>query len=239
MEGKVFIGEKGCKNSMRLTIKIIVSLFLLALTNSVANAQQDKKEPNKRNILKARSDFSQEAYKDWQKVALRQFSFYVPKNFRLEEVKGIDTTEWHYKSDEINFIVIMGAYAPSYSVKDKKTGSLKYKSFQIDNIDAEMWFYEVANKEYNYISAIHFQPPMLKVSSVTIYLESKALTGQQIAEKVFKSIRFNVNQNIENKNTLKYTSSTNNTFAEIRKICPKTGKIVAVCCVFQVATYKI
>jgi hypothetical protein len=176
---------------MKSIVKIVISLMLVALTNFAINAQQGSPELNKKNTVEVDKDSSQGDYKDWQKVELGQYSFYIPKDFKLKEIQGIDAIGWEYKSDDFYFIVIQGPYAPGPGAYGRKIKSIKYKPLLIDKVVAQMWFYEDESETYKFVGAINFQPPKFKVDSVTIYLKSKDCKGQELAEKIFLSIKFN------------------------------------------------
>lgn len=177
---------------MKVTVEIVISLLLAAIVySSAADAQQSSPTSDKKAAVEIEKDLHQEDYKDWQKIESGAYSFYAPKDFNLTKKRGADAEYFIYKSKDVDFTIVEGPYAPDPSPTPTKGKNVKYKSLLIDKVPVRICSYEYESDDYKYVRAIRFQPPKWKGIWVAISLHSKDAKGQELAEKIFLSIKFN------------------------------------------------
>src|SRR5688572_13306172 len=88
---------------------IAVAWFSMTFTFCVGIvAAQDK--PRKPITVETQKPFEVNEYKDWKRVEFNKFSFYVPKEFKLEKRDGIDTINWVFESENFIFIISSGSF---------------------------------------------------------------------------------------------------------------------------------
>ena len=129
-------------------------------------------------------------YEDWQKAEFAMYSLYVPKDFKIIKKPGVDSTYWEYRSESVDFVIIEGPYAGNPSPTKNSSKKIKYTSLLIDGVNMEMVSYEDESRSHKYVRAISFRPPKWKISWVAIFIDSKNTEGQEMAKKIFESIRF-------------------------------------------------
>ena len=185
---------------MKHISRIVISLMITASANYIADAQQSSPESNKKDTVNIEKNDNQDGYKDWQKVELGAYLLYVPKDFKLTKKQGVDSTYWEYRSEDINFIIIEGPHAGNPSPTGSSTKSIKYKSLLIDGSTAQMISYKDESRDYKYVRAVSFRPPKWKISRVAIFVDSKNVEGQELAEKIFQSIKFDSTKKSEDIN---------------------------------------
>jgi hypothetical protein len=175
---------------MKIIFNIFISLLLIAFVSNGVKAQQSLPESVEQKL-------DSNNYKSWRKVELPEFSIYVPKEFKLEKLSGIDTTGWSYKDKDVNFLIYSGSSVLDGPLKtQQKLQGYKEKIVFIGEIFIRMWFYKDDSEEspfvdYPYMGVASFKNPIIKGSKYVIILMSKDSEGQELAEKIFLSLKFN------------------------------------------------
>jgi hypothetical protein len=172
---------------------IIFSLLLIVNCIGVFAQQSQERKLTilRKNTTEPNKSIDLSQYKDWYKAEMGAYSFYVPKNFKLTKIRGVDATIWESKTENVNFGILEGTNVGLENPIKGYSSNVKYKSLLIEEVTAQMVFFVNNSEDYKYVSAISFMPPKWKISTVSITLYSKDVGGQELAKKIFESIRFN------------------------------------------------
>lgn len=135
----------------------------------------------------AREDARAGEYEGWQKIETGIFVFYAPKELKGGKRQGIDSSVYRYKSDALVLEIDAGVYA-GFPSPEGKTNE-RHKFMTVDGATALLWFYEYEKGEWRYACGVHFTFKGLN-ESITMNVASKSQGGQEIAEKIFKSVKF-------------------------------------------------
>lgn len=132
---------------------------------------------------------------DWKRVDLRYFSFYLPPDIKESEVQGIDSFVWQAVSDSARLTIDLGAHS------NDLTSYLEWPGFHqetlvIDSRQARICtfrhseqFMDSADGDRLYIAAAYFAD-IGRGDQLTLWFASNRPNDQQIAKRVFKSIKF-------------------------------------------------
>lgn len=175
MEEVVFEGENFYMQFMRTRIlSLFMSLILLFLLANISCAQKVKMPEN------------------WKKFDLPLFSFFAPSDFVSEPFKGKDSAIWKYKNQDLELTIDLGLYSAK-PVEDKNEDNYVEKSAVIDKKKATIVSFKFSNsesKEFNYITAVYFPKIDSGETKLSLIAHSKTPEKQEIAEKIFRSIKF-------------------------------------------------
>jgi hypothetical protein len=164
---------------MKSSINLALCLLLVVTSFSGIEAQQSQA---------ARITSDSNEYREWRKIDVGIFEFHAPKELKGGKRQGIDSRVWKYESADLVLDIDAGLYSGFPSVE--RTGATYREMFlTVDGASAWMWFYEDPKNELRYVSGANFSFKGLN-ESVTIELNSKDIKGQEIAEKMFKSVKF-------------------------------------------------
>lgn len=132
---------------------------------------------------------------DWRKIDLGYFSFYLPPDMKESAAKGIDSFVWQAVSDSARLTIDLGAHS------NNLTSYLEWPGFHQETvvIDARQGrictfrqsdqFLDSADGDRLYIAAVHFAD-IGRGNQLTLWFATNRPTDQQIAKRVFKSIKF-------------------------------------------------
>jgi hypothetical protein len=164
-----------------LTLPIIFALFLIPCL-----AQQTK---NQSIVVEELKPFDVKDYEGWQKVELNALTFYIPSILKRKEVKCYDGGCYHFESDDLLFRIDLDPAAgrPTF---ERTYPSYSDKITQIDGKYAWIWFFQDEG-DYKYLSGVNFWDERSRKYGAGIYLSSKTTDTKQMAEKIFRSIKFN------------------------------------------------
>lgn len=135
-----------------------------------------------------------EDYKDWRKIELRRFSFYVPPGLIQTDVKCVESGCYTFKVDSmvVGVDVNPDAYRPSY---ERKFASYKEKRFWVDEVNgiyAWQWSFEQERNqsEYQYHYGCLFIFENQKHYKVNFSVLSDTAAAEKIATGICRSVRF-------------------------------------------------
>lgn len=161
----------------RQTVIIICSMFLLFLGANLISAQVKEH--------KVLSD------KNWQKIKLKSLSLKIPVELKQKNVNCFDSECYAFESEEI-YLSIDVSSAVGYPTSQKRYASFLEKTVEIDGSFGKIWHFE-ENKEtdpnYKFKSGVVIFSEKDKGSKVGISIFSKDLAIEELAEKIFKSIK--------------------------------------------------
>lgn len=192
--------QYGKKITMRNSTKYKFFLFLIAIGFvGVVQAQIDRKNNIKQ--VEEIKPFNINEYKQWQKINLGEISFYASKEIKIGKRQGIDSPYWTYTSNDLTLSVYAGPYSPKPG-GEKRLPSYSDKIVYIDKVLAWVWFYEEEKEQLKYAASARFmfqetKNGITKLSdnrAFTIVLFSRNPNINEVAEKIFASVRFNLNQ---------------------------------------------
>jgi hypothetical protein len=121
-------------------------------------------------------------YSGWQKIQGTGFSFYAPNDLKGGKVQGIDTTVYRFESPELTVSFDIGFMAnpkPSYPSQ---------KSVIIDGLEATVWH----SVEGRNVSGLYVALGANRTKDhFNMYVSYRDQKLKEIAEKMFRSLRFN------------------------------------------------
>ncbi len=136
--------------------------------------------------------------RNWKKVELGHFSFSIPPDMRDEEVKGIDSAVWQYRSGGMMLMIDYGMYSnsiesykgqPDYREEWFLIGGRRAKicTFQLD----ESHMNTEEDRNFPFISAAYF-PEVGEGSAakLSMWVSANGAVEQESAKKIFQSVEF-------------------------------------------------
>ncbi len=163
--------------------RFITAVFLCLFFISTASVFS---QSNQKTIVK-----KDEAFKDWQRIELKLFSFLIPKSFKQIETRCYESGCYSFKDADIslNIDINYDAFRPNV---ERNYTDYKENIYDIDNGKAWSWFYK---RESKYRTGVLFYLDKPKNKRVGIYLSAEDKNVFEIAEKVFRSVKFNSQPN--------------------------------------------
>jgi hypothetical protein len=165
--------------------RLIASLFLIVISFVSLLAQSPQTNKVETQTIKS---FNENKYKEWQKIKLKSLSFYTPKELKEKKVNCYEGGCYTFESSILNLHIDINydAFRPSY---ERSYSDYKENIYSIDEGKVWSWFYE--NKERSkYTAGALFYLSKPKEKRVGIYLDSNDKKVYEIAEKIFKSVKF-------------------------------------------------
>lgn len=171
---------------MRMFFTVLLSVFLMFVAQVAAFAQDSDKTDCS---LPKTTNNPPDDYKDWQKVELSSFKFYIPNNLKSKSVKCYEGNCYHFESEDLKLTVDVNtdAWRPTF---ERSYASYLSKFVQIGGRSAWIWHFEDEGI-YKYISGVNFKFKEDKNYGMGIYLSSKTKNVSEVAEKIFNSVTFN------------------------------------------------
>jgi len=155
--------------------KVVVLIVVLLLHSSIAIAQEE---------------FT--AQKDWQKIELDGFSFYLPPELKPREVRGRESAVWIFTSQNLELLIILGPFLPEPS-SFQNEANYKAKNVSIDGKKAITFFYkddEDDEENRPLVAAVHF-PRFYQTNDTLIFSANcRSRKEKKLAKKIFLSIKF-------------------------------------------------
>jgi hypothetical protein len=161
-------------------------IFALILVPCLAQKKADNEV-----IIEKSKTFNVKDYEGWQKISIDEFSFYVPKDFKLEKKMGIDLECWEHETDSVHLKIYSGARFPEHSYSIKQRSTFNEKSLYINDIFTDIASYEYESRyyPYKYIDTARFYiDKQTNETGMIIYLASKD-SAKELVEKIFLSVK--------------------------------------------------
>ena len=165
---------------IRFFIKILFLAFVFCFVGLSSNHAQDSKVPS-----------------SWKKVSICNINFFVPKNLKNNNARGIDSCVASFDSEEIGLNIDYGWYgSPSAKYSEEYT-DFKEEFIKIDRKKAQLATFrdERMDSKQNFVARIYValgkklagvgMTPSLNMT-ITVRSEKELETARQI----FQSIRF-------------------------------------------------
>ena len=155
-------------------LPLFMSLILVVLLANVICAQKVRMPEN------------------WKKFDLPLFSFFAPSDFVSEPFKGKDSAIWKYKNQDLELTIDLGLYSAK-PTEDKDEDNYVEKSVVVDKKKATIVSFKFSDsdsKEFKYVTAVYFPRIGLDETKLSFIANSKTSEKQEIAEKIFRSIKF-------------------------------------------------
>lgn len=133
------------------------------------------------------------AQNNWQEINLQHFSFSVPYGMKPVEAKGIDSAIWKYANKAISLTIELGLYSGKPSVYAKEP-DYREEETRIDGRRATICFFrdsEVGSEDQPYVAALYFSNVDGKATKLSFFVVSNSPKGQEIAKRIFLSVKFN------------------------------------------------
>ena len=132
---------------------------------------------------------------DWRRIDLRYFSFYLPPDMKESEATGIDSFVWHAVSDSARLTVDLGPHSNDLTSYvewpgfHQETLVIDYRQARICTFRQSEQFMDSADGDRLYIAAAYFAD-IGRGDQLTLWFATNRPKHQQIAKRVFKSIKF-------------------------------------------------
>jgi hypothetical protein len=173
---------------------IVIGWLSITLGFCVEKVSSQGKPP-KTITVETTKPFDLNGYKEWKKVEFTDFSLYVPKEFKLQEFRGVDGGGWRHVSPNFLFSISSGWVQDAPFISDEKRPSYKEKFTRIGKVLVRLWFYEDKTPpepfvNHPYFGQIAFSDPTVKGQKHAIALWSKEAKGLDLLEKMLVSIKF-------------------------------------------------
>lgn len=129
-------------------------------------------------------------YKDWKKIVLGKFVFYVPPDFDLKLKAGLDSSYWAYSGPDIEFFVDLRPNMPRPDAHEQSLISYKDEKVWINSIFVWKWSYVNEQLKFRYVSVARFYAERKASGEGAILsLRSSNEECKKIAENIFQSVR--------------------------------------------------
>jgi hypothetical protein len=135
---------------------------------------------------------------DWNLISACGARFYLPPDFKTEQIQGIDSCVKKYRGkDTVMVLDVLGYITPDASRKEEysEERDFRYEKTKVGGRRAEIitYFETDLRKEaegLNYV-AVLFVPQMRQVGgNLTIWLNSKSPEERDRVMKIFQTVRF-------------------------------------------------
>ena len=166
-------------------VLFLLVVFVLLLTTCLAQKELDKKVENTKS-----KTFNVKDYEGWQKISIDKFSFYVPKDFKVDKKRGIDLGYWGYKTNNLDLMIYSGSRLPKRSSVEENFPTYKEESLYINNIftNISSYEYEVKYYPYKFIEvAQYYIDKKVNENGMIIFVGSKD-NPKELIEKIFLSV---------------------------------------------------
>ncbi|MGI9055549.1 MAG: hypothetical protein ACR2F2_07075 [Pyrinomonadaceae bacterium] len=174
-------------------IKILMFVFILSSVYTAFAQECKKNQLGEKIQVEAEQTFDVNDYKDWQKINLSKISFYLPSDFKEnKERKPYHPRQaFLYENEDFTLGIDLSnsAYYPGDS--DKELPSYCERYVWIDEAFGYIWHFKPNKNFAIYNSGVYFQFERSTNYAVGFNLLSKTKQTKDIAEKIFKSVKFN------------------------------------------------
>jgi len=170
--------------------KLTISLFIITISFIGVFAQKPQQKTKSSEEIEVAKPINPDEYKDWQKIETKCFSIYAPKELKQKKVKCIDSA---FCDDFVSENLVLGVdinVDAGYATFEKEYPSYSEKYIWIDGAFAWIWSYEDKG-EYKYNSGVIYRFREDSNYRIGVYLYSKDTNIKEMAEKIFRSIKFN------------------------------------------------
>jgi len=181
------------KYSLIKISKIINLIIFLVIGTSLSIAQENEIKSEQRVSIETIKEIRSKEYKDWQKINLSNLSFYAPKELIPKKPNCYDSNCYTFESKDL-FLSIDISSAVGYPISAKKLPGFSEKIIKVDKAFGAIWYFkenEETDPIYKYKSGVLFRFADNSDYKIGISIFSKNEDIKEIAEKMFKSVKFN------------------------------------------------
>jgi hypothetical protein len=134
---------------------------------------------------------------NWKKIDLDAFSFYAPPDLKNQNVHGIDSAVWEFRTSSMTLNIDYGMYSndlkfyedqPEYQAKWYLIGG---KSAKVATLRlSDEYAADHLHKDQKYVAAVYFPDVASSGTKLTFWAECVDTTTQESAKKILQSIKF-------------------------------------------------